>query len=75
VGGVTEPPGLDDPLLSDGGGVTVERGDEGDEADDVDDPLVFRRLMVVETDILRVLEDGERSEEPRMRWLYLHQNG
>lgn len=66
-----ELPGLDEPLLDDGGGVTVERGEEGDEVDDADDPLVFRRLIAVAADILRALVEGERSEEPRIRWLYL----
>ena len=61
--------GLDAPL--DGGGVAVERGEDGVEMDEMDDPRVLRRLIAAAADMRRPRLDGERSEEPRMRWLYL----
>lgn len=58
--------GLEAPLL-DGGGVAVERGEDGVDMDEIDEPRVLRRRIAVAADIRRPREDGERSEEPRMR--------
>ena len=64
-----EPPGLD-ALLRDGGGVTVDRGDGGEDSDEIEPPLVALRLIADAADSRRPREE-ERSDEPRMRWLYL----
>ena len=64
----TELPGLDAPPR-DGGGVTVERGD-GDENDEIESPRVVLRLIAEAAESRRPLEE-ERSDEPRIRWLYL----
>ena len=64
-----ELPGLD-ALLRDGGGVTVERGDDGEEREEIEPPLVDLRLIADAADRRRPREE-ERSDEPRIRWLYL----
>ena len=64
--------GLDAPL-DEGGGVAVERGEDGVETDEMLEPRVLRRRIAVAADMRRPRADGERSDEPRMRWLYLTQ--
>lgn len=66
---MAELPGLD-ALLRDGGGVTVERGDDGEDSDDIESHRVDLRLIADAADRRRPLEE-ERSDEPRIRWLYL----
>ena len=66
------PPGLD-ALLRTGGGVMVDRGDGGEDSDEMEPPRVDRLRMADAADIRRPL-DEERSDEPRMRWLYLSYN-
>lgn len=61
-----ELPGLD-ALLRDGGGVTVERGEEGEERDEMEEPLADRRRIADAVDRRRPRVDDARSEEPRMR--------
>lgn len=61
-----EPPGLD-ALLRDGGGVTVERGDDGEDRDDIDEPLVDLRRIADAADSRRPLVEDARSDEPRIR--------
>ncbi len=63
-------PGLD-ALLRDGGGVTVERADDGEDNEEIEEPRVVLRRIAEAADIRRPLVDDERSEVPRIRWLYL----
>ena len=70
VGGDPGLPGLDAPL-DDGGGVAVERGEGGEDMEEIDEPRVLRRLIAAAADMRRPLDEGERSDEPRIRWLYL----
>ena len=62
--------GLEAPL-PDGGGVAVERGLDGVLMLLMLLPRVLRRRIAVAADMRRPRADGERSDEPRMRWLYL----
>ena len=64
-----ELPGLD-ALLRDGGGVTVERGDDTDDREEIEPPLVDLRRIAEAADGRRPREDV-RSDDPRIRWLYL----
>lgn len=49
----------------------MERGEGGEDMEEIDEPRVLRRLIAAAADMRRPLDEGERSDEPRMRWLYL----
>lgn len=70
---VSPSPG-EEALLRAGGGVAVARGDDGDDREEMDEmepPRVVRLRRAEAAERRRPREPAARSDEPRIRWLYL----